>query len=418
MTGVLAMFGQLKTSAADAPAAASSPATFLTTLPEKLKFEGAKTCSDAKCHGAATSVNQKNLWGNEYTLWSGAKEPHHGAVITLVRNPKSKPIADKLKIPRALTSERCLNCHSTWATGPNGQDLKGQQYAATEGVSCNACHGPSQKYREPHSKKDWIDEQRKSMNHDQLLHTYGLYDTLPVLARAQRCTSCHLSIDPELVAAGHPQPTFEMNHFSVIYLPLGRHWHDTDVTPAQLWASGQLAEIHDCMVQLAQDASAQGPAAAAFPGAYQQTMAHFTVFNALIETKAIAAPEAGALADAVKQVTAAADAKNMAAAAQAAKLAEQASAASALASAVGQFKPDSAAAMRLISIIAASDALKKYGPRGEEQQAYALEALAQAAGAQAIAKAVTPMLPQKPGEPPKPDDFDKALAALRAQLPK
>src|SRR6185295_10001874 len=99
-----------------------------------------------------------------YTLWHGKKDPHHTSFRTLV-NPKSKSIAATLKIASAIKSERCLNCHSTLAAGPGGADLKGQEYSAAEGVSCNSCHGPSQKYREPHAAQNWIDQQRAKLDH-------------------------------------------------------------------------------------------------------------------------------------------------------------------------------------------------------------------------------------------------------------
>ena len=392
-----------------------SPSAFLTKLGSK--FDGSPTCSSAKCHGAETSVNKKNFWGNEYKLWHDGKDPHHASYRTLVK-PKSKQIAAALKIASALKSERCLNCHSTLAVGAGGVDLKGQEYTAAEGVSCNSCHGPSQKYREPHSKEGWIDAERTKGDHAYLLTTWGLYDTVPVFQRATRCASCHLHIEPELVAAGHPPPTFEMNHFSAIYPD--RHWHAPAGTfPAELWANGQLAEIHDAMLQVALHAASKSPTAAdEFKKAYDQAMAHFSVFNAIIESKAVASPDAATLAADVEKLSAAATAKDMAAAAAAATAAAEHSQAKGLVAALAQFKPDKAAALTVLRAVAAGDTGTKYGPRGEEQQAYAIEALAQAAGDDAILKAVAAILPAKPGEAPKPEDFAKGLADVRGKLPK
>src|SRR5690349_6470456 len=75
-----------------------SPSVILTTLGSK--FEGSPTCASAKCHGADTSVDKKNFWGNEYKLWHSRKDPHHSSFRTLV-NPKSKQIAGALKIASA-----------------------------------------------------------------------------------------------------------------------------------------------------------------------------------------------------------------------------------------------------------------------------------------------------------------------------
>ena len=211
-------------------------------------------------------------------------------------------------IASAIKSTECLNCHSTLAVGPAGQDLKGQEYTAAEGISCNSCHGPSQKYREPHSKEGWIDGERAKGDHDALLKTWGLYDTLPVFERASRCTSCHLAIKPELVAKGHPQPTFEMNYFSNIYPD--RHWHDPAGTfPAELWASGQLAELHDAMLQVTLHATSTFDE---FKKASDQAMAHFAAFRALLDTKELLpAPMADALAGDIAKLAAAVAAKDL-----------------------------------------------------------------------------------------------------------
>jgi len=387
-----------------------APAAFLTTL--GFKFDGSPSCSSEKCHGAEKSVNKKNFWGNEFTLWHGRKDPHHTAFRTLVK-PKAKEIAAAMKIPSAIKSERCLNCHSTLAVGPAGQDLKGKEYTAAEGVSCNSCHGPSQKYLEPHSKEGWIDTQRPQ-GHAALLTGIGLYDTLPVFARATRCTSCHLMIEPDLVAAGHPQPTFEMNHFSMIYPD--RHWHDpAGLFPAQLWASGQLAEVRDAMLQIGFHAASKSAGAPEeLRKAYNQAMAHVAVFYELTTVKAI---DIAALNAQVQALAAANKAKDVAAIGASANAVAEQCQAEPLVKAISEFNPDAATATKLLGSIAKSDIGKTYGPRGQEQQAYAIEALAAAIGNDAIKQAVAPMLPIKPGEPPKWEDYEMALTALRAKLP-
>src|SRR3989441_10326515 len=49
-----------------------------------------------------------------------------------------------------------------------------------------------------------------------------MYDTKNFLLRSEKCVSCHLSIDQELVAAGHPDLlAFELATFSANMPP---HW--------------------------------------------------------------------------------------------------------------------------------------------------------------------------------------------------
>jgi hypothetical protein len=84
-----------------------------------------------------------------------------------------------------------------------------------------------------------------------------------------------------------------------------------------------------------------------------------------------------------------------------------------LTTAISGFKPDKALAMKVLAAVAAADTGTAYGPRGQEQQAYAIEALAQAAGAEAVTKAVAPILPAKPGAEVAPADYAKGLAAVK-----
>ena len=72
----------------------------------------------------------------------------------------------------------------------------------------------------------------------------------------------------------------------------------------------------------------------------------------------------------------------------------------------------------MLAAVVAGDTGKLYGPRGQEQQAYAIQALAQAAGDDGILKAIAPILPAKPGVAIKPDEFTKALADVTSKLPK
>ena len=402
---------QLRTDAAgEAGLSGASSPTFLTQL--KLKFDGANSCASEKCHGAAKAANNGNMWGNECTLWRG-KDSHHKAYRTLI-TPPAKEIATKLKIAAATKSERCLNCHTTFAPAP----LQGKDYSAVEGVSCGSCHGPSDKWLEPHSKQGWANQQRAKFNTDQLLRETGLLDTKPVPQRAQRCTSCHLAIDTDLVAAGHPQPTFEMNYFSSLYLDkYDRHWHDPAGTfPATLWASGQVVELHDAMAQVAQHASAKDAGASdVLNNSFKQAMAHYEVFKTLFTAGAVAGDTSKLDADVKKLSDAVAGKDNAGAATAAAAAAEDANA---LTETVGKFKPDAGSLKKMMGAVGGADMAKAYGPRGEEQQAYALLAFAQASGNKALESSLKPLLPTKPGDPPKPEDYAKALANVQKDLMK
>lgn len=420
MSGLLLCVLELRTQAAGPSGSAADLSSPISLTQLKKKFDGANTCASEKCHGAAKPAANGQMWANEYTLWHGTKDPHHKAFRTLVTQP-AKDIAAKLKIPLAIKSDRCLNCHTTFATGPGGIDLKGKEYSPADGVSCASCHGPSQDWLDKHATKGWTDEQRKAAHNDPatLLTNTGLLDTKPPFERAARCTSCHLAIEADLVAAGHPQPTFEMNYFSSLYgEKYDRHWHDPEgAFAATLWANGQVVEVHSAMSQLAQNAALTTPNAADLTAqASAQAMAHYQVFSTLFASGAITGDSAKLEAD-VKKVSAAVTAKDMAAIKSSATAAAED--ALALKDAVAKFdKPAAPVLQKLLSAVAALDIGKAYGPRGEEQQAYALLAFAQASGNKPLEAALKPLLPTKPGEPPKPADFAKALADVQGKLPK
>jgi hypothetical protein len=170
------------------------------------------------------------------------------------------------------------------------------------------------------------------------------------------------------------------------------------------------------MLQIGMHAVSKSPTAAdELKKASDQAMAHLAVLSALTTMKSIDVTELNA---AVKALSDAIAAKDMAKIGTSATAAASACEAKPLVQAVSGFTPDVPTALKLLSAIAMAEDGKTYGPRGEEQQAYAIEAMAAAAGNDAMKAAVKPMLPAKPGEPPKWEDYSKALTDLRAKLPK
>jgi hypothetical protein len=84
----------------------------------------------AKCH-------KTEKIGNQFGVWEGTKHSKAYEALTT-------PVADSIAAAKGLTtkaaeSRECLECHTTG--GP------GSEVAPTEGVSCEACHGPGSGYR-------------------------------------------------------------------------------------------------------------------------------------------------------------------------------------------------------------------------------------------------------------------------------
>jgi hypothetical protein len=101
---------------------------------QTFKYIGADKCK--MCHNKPTTGEQYNKW---------LADPHSKALKTLsgqasLDYAKKNGIADPAKDPK------CLNCHSTYDRVEAG--LRGG-ILATEGVSCESCHGPGSAYKAP-----------------------------------------------------------------------------------------------------------------------------------------------------------------------------------------------------------------------------------------------------------------------------
>ena len=187
-----------------------------------LKYTGAASCGASNCHGS-TKPKADFPKLNENIVWF-QKDKHAKAYATLT-NEKLKSgvspskIATNLKIAKAETSSKCLVCHAVDVK----PELRGPKFDIAEGVHCDGCHGPAEKWLEPHAEKGWTHEQSVKV---------GMYDTKNFLLRAEKCVSCHLQIDAEMVAAGHPDLlAFELDTFSATMPP---HWRDKGA-----WAGDQ-----------------------------------------------------------------------------------------------------------------------------------------------------------------------------------
>lgn len=211
-----------------------------------LVYEGDGSCSAAACHGSDDAKTQSGQpIGNELTIFQskGEEGDPHSRSWKMLANAESKAIAAKLKIEDAQKSSRCLSCHALEA--PEAQ--RGAKFDITSGNSCESCHGPAQKWIEPHAKAGWAAAERSKLGTKALISTHGLLDTSDLVLRAEMCVACHLQIDQELLNAAHPPLRFEMYgynsyFFDKTYTP---HWDEpkgVGITAKQ-WAIGQAVAL-------------------------------------------------------------------------------------------------------------------------------------------------------------------------------
>lgn len=201
------------------------------------KTVGTVNCASSTCHGSIAERSSTSVLQNEYTTWL-RQDPHTQAYAVL-NNAQSKRIAKNLNLPQpANQSKVCLDCHSH---NP-APSLRGERFDASEGVGCEACHGPAEKWIKTHVEPN-ATHARNVAN--------GLYPTDNPKAVATLCASCHVGdasrpITHQIMGAGHPRISLEVDTFMALEPP---HWRiDADWTKrkgaydeGKIWAMGQIA---------------------------------------------------------------------------------------------------------------------------------------------------------------------------------
>ena len=196
---------------------------------------GVASCATSVCHGKLTPASDRGVALNEYRIWT-ADDRHSKAYQTL-QTDRSKRIADNLGLPSAQAAAVCLDCHADNVPA----SLRGPKFQISDGVGCEACHGGAGHWIETHTEA--------GRSHGDNLAD-GMYPTDRPSARARLCLGCHLGspdrfADHEIMGAGHPRLSFELEAFTANLPP---HFIvDADYrarkNPAEaieLWLAGQL----------------------------------------------------------------------------------------------------------------------------------------------------------------------------------
>jgi len=104
------------------------------------KSLGVATCASSLCHGSIETWKDANVLQNEYVTW--VRTDKHARAYAVLLNNTSKEIAKKLGLKQpAHQSAVCLDCH---AHNP-APAQRGEKFDISDGVSCEACHGPAER---------------------------------------------------------------------------------------------------------------------------------------------------------------------------------------------------------------------------------------------------------------------------------
>lgn len=199
------------------------------------KTLGTVNCATSTCHGSMNAW-EGNVLRNEYTTWT--RLDRHTRAYAVLRNAESQRIVRNLGLREPATEARiCLDCHTH--NPPAAQ--RDPRFDQTEGVGCEGCHGPAERWIGPHTRKD-------TPHRENLAH--GMYPTDDPVAQATLCLSCHFGdrsryVNHHIMGAGHPRISFDLATFTA--LEPSHHRVDDDYRrrkgdpdAVRLWAVGQL----------------------------------------------------------------------------------------------------------------------------------------------------------------------------------
>lgn len=196
---------------------------------------GTVNCASSTCHGSATPWQESNVLQNEYTTW--VRLDKHAKAYAVLLNEQSQKIARNLGLKQpAHESKICLDCHSH---NPPAK-LKGERHIVAEGVGCEGCHGPAEKWVKSHTVAN-------TSHADNIAN--GLYPTDNPLAAAKLCLSCHFGdenrfVTHRIMGAGHPRMSFELENFAAIapaHYRIDDDWKKRkgEYDSVKIWALGQ-----------------------------------------------------------------------------------------------------------------------------------------------------------------------------------
>jgi hypothetical protein len=215
----------------------------------KDRHEGVASCAGSNCHGSNHPAADSHILQNEYLTWE--RKDAHSNAYKLLLSPAGKRIATNLGLKSAENAAECLTCHTDYVD----ESQRGRRYQASEGVTCEACHGGAQ---------NWIGPHINGATHQENLAN-GLYPLEEPVARAKVCLHCHFGsdekkIDHRIMGAGHMALSvdFELDsntsnqpaHFKVDEDYRKRKGFESDV---KVWAVGQLASAQFLLDGLTSD---------------------------------------------------------------------------------------------------------------------------------------------------------------------
>lgn len=210
------------------------------------KSLGVVTCASTLCHGSVQPFKESNVLQTEYVTWSRVDK--HARAYKVLFNEQSARIAKNLGLGSAYTQKLCLDCHAHNIA----MDKRGERLKLDDGVSCEACHGPAERWLPKHAEDGATHAGNRGA---------GLYPTDDPVERARLCLSCHFGnadrfVTHRIMGAGHPRLSFELETFTTFepaHFKIDADWERRKRiwNGVKVWAIGQALAVSEMMNVLA-----------------------------------------------------------------------------------------------------------------------------------------------------------------------
>lgn len=206
--------------------------------PREGLYVGPASCAQDLCHGSTVPRRTFEVDQDEYYVW--LHRDAHARAFEVLFEERSAAIVERAGLAvTAPDAPACLACHTLRVPAA----LQNGGLEPTDGVSCEACHGPASGWRGGHTAEDWSHERSIAA---------GMTDLRDLSVRAGVCHDCHLGgpgrvVDHDLIAAGHPPLQFELDNFSQAMPP---HWRRDPAEGVRAWAVGQAAGLAEGVAEL------------------------------------------------------------------------------------------------------------------------------------------------------------------------
>jgi hypothetical protein len=207
------------------------------------QYLGVGSCINSGCHGATQPLDATRVLQNEYYTWLNSDR--HAGAYNVLFNERSARIVRNMRLKKRPYEENvCLDCHTTNVPA----SLVAGAVDASDGVQCEACHGPAAGWRAEHAEEGWTHEKSVAR---------GMIDLRALNVRGTLCVSCHVGnskkeVDHELIASGHPILAFELDNFTESMPP---HWTPgRDTHGVRAWGVGQVVKFRQSLENVARHA--------------------------------------------------------------------------------------------------------------------------------------------------------------------